>query len=67
MEAIIRHSPTTRNGPIYSIYGNGWFPVAVYRTCCAKGSKAQSTVTHADPTHSAWHQGILPSSVGSPP
>ena len=52
MEAIIRHSPITRDGPIYSIYGNGRFPVAVYRTCCAKGSKAQSTVTHADPTHS---------------
>ena len=52
MEAIIRHSPITRNGPIYSIYGNGRFPVAVYRNCYAKGSKAQSTVTHADPTHS---------------
>ena len=44
MEAIIRHSPIARNGPIYSIYGNGRFPVAVYRTCCAKGSKAQSMV-----------------------
>ena len=52
MEAKIRHSPITRNGPIYSIYGNSRFPVAVYRTCCATGSKPQSTVTHADPTHS---------------
>ena len=52
MEAIIRHSPITRNGPVYSTYRNSPFPVAVYRTCCAKGSKAQSTVTHADPTHS---------------
>ena len=60
MEAIIRHSPITRNGPIYSVYGNGWFPVAVYRTCCAKGSKAQSTVTHADPTHSGTRGFCLP-------
>ena len=60
MEAIIRHSPITHNGPIYSTYGNGWFPVAVYRTCCAKGSKAQSTVTHADPTHSGTRGFCLP-------
>ena len=52
MEAIIRHSPITRNGPIYSIYDNSRFPVAVYRTYCAKVGKARSTVTHADPTHS---------------
>ena len=51
MEAIIRHWPITRNGPFYSTYGNSPFPVAVYRTCCAKGSKAESKVTHADPTH----------------
>ena len=54
------HSPITRNGPIYSIYGNGRCPVAVYRTCCAKGSKAQSTVTHADPTHSGTRGFCLP-------
>ena len=60
MEAIITHSPITRNGPIYSTYGNGWFPVAVYRTCFAKGSKAQSTVTHADPTHRGTRGFCLP-------
>ena len=60
MEAIIRHSPITRNGPIYSIYGNSRFPVAVYRTCCAKVSKAQSTVTHADPTRSGTRGFCLP-------
>ena len=51
MEAIIKHSPITCNGPIYSTYGNNPFPVAVYRTCYAKGSKANSTVAPANPTH----------------
>ena len=60
MEAIIRHSPITRNVPIYSTYGNSRFPVAVYRTCCAKSSKAQSTVTHADPTHGGTRRFCLP-------
>ena len=60
MEAIIRHSPITRKGPIYSTYGNSPFPVAVYRTCCAKGSKAQSMVTHADPTHGGTRGFCLP-------
>ena len=60
MEAIIRHSPITRNGPIYSTYGNNPFPFAVYRTCCAKGSKAKSTVTHADPTHGGTRGFCLP-------
>ena len=60
MEAIIEHSPITRNGPIYSIYGNGRFPVAVYRTCCAEGSRAQSTVTHADSTTSGSRRFCLP-------
>ena len=60
MEAMIRHSPITRNGPIYSTYGNIPFPVAVYRTCYAKGSKAKSTVTHADPTHGGTRGFCLP-------
>ena len=60
MAAIIRHSPITRDGPIYSTYGNSPFPVAVYRTCCAKGSEAQSTVTHADPTHGGTRGFCLP-------
>ena len=60
MEAIIRHSPITRNGPIYNTYGNSPFPVAVYPTCCAKGSKAQSTVTHVDPTHDGTRGFCLP-------
>ena len=30
MEAIIKHSPITCNGPIYSTYGNSPLPVAVY-------------------------------------
>ena len=51
MEAIIRHSPITCNGPIYSTYGNSPYPVGVYCICYAKGSKAKSTVAHADPTH----------------
>ena len=50
MEAIIRHSPITCNGPINSTYGNNPYLVAVYCTCCANGSKANSTVAHADPT-----------------
>ena len=41
MEAIIRHAPIARNGPIYSTYGNSPFPAAVYRTCCAKGTIAK--------------------------
>ena len=60
MVAIIRHSPITRNGPIYGTYGNSPFPVAVYRTCCAKGSKAQSKVTSADPTHGGTRGFCLP-------
>ena len=51
MEAIIRHSPITCNGPIYGTYGISPYPVRVYCTCCAKGSKARSTAAHADPTH----------------
>ena len=51
MEAIIRHSPIPRNSPIYRIYGNIPYPVRVYCSCCAKGSKAKSTVPHADPAH----------------
>ena len=51
MEAIIRHSPITCNGPIYSTYGNSPYQVGVYCTCCAKGSKAKSTAAHADPAH----------------
>ena len=49
METIIRHSPITRNRPIFSTYGNILFPVAVYRTFCVEGIKSQSTVRHADP------------------
>ena len=51
METMIRHSPITCNGPIYSTYGNSPCPIGIYCTCCAKGSKAESTVAHADPTH----------------
>ena len=51
MEAIIRHSPITCNGPKDSTYGNNPYLVAVYCTSCAKGSKAKGTVSHADPTH----------------
>ena len=51
MEAIIRHSPITCIGPIYSIYGNSPYLVGFYCTCCAKSSKANHTVAHADPTH----------------
>ena len=51
MESIIRHSPITCNGPIYSTYGNNPYPIGVYCTCCAKGSKAKSTAAHADPAH----------------
>ena len=60
MEGIIRHSPITCNGPIYSTYGNSPFPAAVYSTCCAKGSKAKSTVMHADPTHGGTRGFCLP-------
>ena len=51
MEAIIRHSPITSNGPIYSTYGSSPYSVLVYCTCCGKGSKARSTAAHVDPTH----------------
>ena len=60
MEAISRHSPITSNGPIYRTYGNSRFRAAVHRTCCAKGSKAQSTVTHADPMHGGTRGFCLP-------
>ena len=66
MEAIIKHSPITCYGPIYSTYGNSPYLVAVYCTCCAKGSKANDTVTHANPTHFGT-RGIPPSSCGSRP
>ena len=45
---------------VYSTYGDSPFLVAVYRTCCAKGSKAQSTVTDADPTHGGTRGFCLP-------
>ena len=48
MEAIIRHSHIPRNGPTYKTYCNSPDPVYVYCSCCAKGSKAKSTVPHAD-------------------
>ena len=48
MEAIIRHSPNPRNGPIYRTYGNSPYPVRVNCTCGAKGNKAKSMVPHAD-------------------
>ena len=51
MEAIIRHSSITCNGPTYSAYGNSPYPVSVYCACCAKGSKAKGTAAHADPAH----------------
>ena len=51
MEAIIRYSPIPRNGPIYRTYRNTPYPVRVYCTCCAKGSKAKSTAPHAHPAH----------------
>ena len=60
MEAIIRHSPIACNGPIYSTYGNSPYPAAVYCTCCAKGSKANSTVARADPTGSGTRGFCLP-------
>ena len=44
MEPITRHSPIPRNGAIYRTYGNSPYPVHVYCTCCAKNSKAKSTV-----------------------
>ena len=60
MGAIIKHSPMTRNGPVYSTYGNSPCQGAVYRTCCAKGIKAKGTVTHADPTHRGTRGFCLP-------
>ena len=60
MQAIIRHSPISRNGSMYSTYGNSPFPVAVYRTSCAKGSKANSTFAHANPTHGGTRGFCLP-------
>ena len=45
---------------LYSTYGNSPFPVAVYRTCFAKGSKAKSTVTHADPTRGGTRGFCIP-------
>ena len=59
MEAIIRHAPITRNGPIYSTYGNSPFPVAVYRTCCAKDRarlrmQTQHTVAPGDSAFQFW-------------
>ena len=60
MEAIIRRSPITCNGPMYSTYGNSPFPVAVYCTCCAKGSKPNITVAHANPTYDGTRGFCLP-------
>ena len=60
MEAIIRHSPITCNGPIYSTYGNSPYPVGVYCTCCAKGSKAKSTAAHAQPARRGSGGSCLP-------
>ena len=51
MGAIIRHSPITCSGPIYSTYGNSPYLVGIYCTCCAKGRTAKSTAPHADPAH----------------
>ena len=51
MEAIIGHFPITYNGPIHTTYGYSPYSIGVYCTCCAKSSKAKSTVAHADPTH----------------
>ena len=64
MEAIIRHLPITCNGPIYSTYGNSPYSVGVYCTCCAKGSKANSTVAHADPTHGGT-EGFYPPALAA--
>ena len=60
MVAIIGQSPITCKGPTYSTYGNSPFPAAVYCTCCAKGSKANNTVAHADPTHGGTKGLCLP-------
>ena len=65
MKALIRDSPITCNGPIYSTYGNSTYPVAAYCTWCAKGSKANNS--WACRPNTRWHRGILPSSFGSPP
>ena len=51
MEAIIRLSSIPCNGPIYSAYGNNPYPVRVYCTYCAKGSKPKRRAAHADPAH----------------
>ena len=51
MKAIIRHSPIPCNGPMYSTYGSSPYPVRVYCTCCAKGSKGKTTAAHANPAH----------------
>ena len=60
MEGIIRYSPITCNGPIYSTYGNTPYLVAVHCTCSAGNSKANSTVAHADPTHGGTRGFCLP-------
>ena len=59
MGAIIRHSPITFNGPIYSTYGDTPYPVGVHCTCCPKGSTANSTA-HANPTHGGHGRFCLP-------
>ena len=51
MGAIIRHSPIPCNGPIYRAQGNSPYPIRIYCTCCAKGSKAKTIVPHADLVH----------------
>ena len=51
MEAVISHSLTVCNGPIYSNYGNSPYRVGVSCTCCAKGSKAKSMGAHGDTTY----------------
>ena len=60
MEAIIRHSPITCNGPIYNIYGNSPYQFGVNSTWCAKGSKAKSTAAHVDPEHRGSRGFCLP-------
>ena len=45
-----RNAPSVDNGK-YSTYSNSPYPVCVYCTCCAKNSKAKSTIEPADPTH----------------
>ena len=60
MKAIIRHSPITCNRPIYRSYGRSPFAVAIYCTSFGKGSKAKSTVTHAEPTQDDTRGFCLP-------